>query len=447
MYDPNEPYQDELDELLDQVDALLLQDSPTIPNDDFDPDDYAPADHYDEPVVIHNYSNRYGAAPESREPEAPVIRAYNADYRRPEMRQNQRQNFDQTQVIRSGQRPDPDQTQVIRYPGELPRNVRNTTPMDPIPEEPPKKQKKRRKHGCLGCGCMTLLTMVGVIVLCVVLGFSWLFAPPKSDQSIGARKKDTAAVLICGTDKDGTRTDTMMLLYMSGSDKQVGLLSLPRDTYTITAAGNGAKLNSAYGRNGTGEEGMEGLLDYVQEIIGYRPDGYVLVDMGLVPRIVDLMGGLDVHLEHHIRVHTDGNEVYIPEGDHHLNGEEVLATLRYRYGYATADLGRVEVQRMVINECMKQWISPAKLTLLPDALRLIGEESLTNLNVRNFLWMGKTILLNRDSLSSDTLPGYATYIGDVSYYVLYRQDVADLINDRYNPYRETILAENLKIAG
>ena len=61
--------------------------------------------------------------------------------------------------------------------------------------------------------------------------------------------------------------------------------------------------------------------------------------------------------------------------------------------------------------------------------------------------MGKTILLNMEDLQSDTLPGYATYIGDVSYYVLYRQDVADLINERYNPYREEILAENLKIAG
>ena len=408
-YDPQD-----FDDLSRQIDDLLGTPGERITTADdgidlaqFTPDDSSVEDG----AVYQNFSNGYGAG---QLPASQGIPAYNRDLHKEK----------------------PDHTEYRDYGGQKKKAPRKTA-----------KAPKKSRKGCCGCGCATVLLLLAAAVAGVMIFLGSLFEMPVADTGLGERKEKTSTILLCGTDKDGTRTDTMMLLYMSGSDKQVGLLSLPRDTYTITAAGNGAKLNSAYGRNGTGEEGMEGLLDYVQEIIGYRPDGYVLVDMGLVPRIVDLMGGLDVHLEHHIRVHTDGNEVYIPEGDHHLNGEEVLATLRYRYGYATADLGRVEVQRMVINECMKQWISPAKLTLLPDALRLIGEESLTNLNVRNFLWMGKTILLNRDSLSSDTLPGYATYIGDVSYYVLYRQDVADLINDRYNPYRETILAENLKIAG
>jgi LCP family protein required for cell wall assembly len=226
----------------------------------------------------------------------------------------------------------------------------------------------------------------------------------------------------------------------------VGLLSLPRDTLTRTSEGKRAKLNSAYGRNGCGEEGMEWTLNYIQRIIGYRPDGYILVDMELVPKIVDLMGGVDVHLDHHIRVHTDGVEVYVPAGDAHLNGEEVLATLRYRYGYADADLGRVKVQRMVITECMKQWVSPAKLPLLPDALELIQEESLTDLSVGNFLWIGKTILAGMNDMTSDTLPGYADMRGGASYFVLYPDQVAELINESYNPYTVAIDVDDLNIA-
>ena len=428
MYDPNEEYQDELDSLLSQVDALLLGNEPEDPKDDFDVDDYAPADHYDEPVVIQNYSNHYGANLRKQEPEKPVIPAYNADYRRPDTRQQNLRNLDETRVIRQS---------------EIPRHGTNTTPVDIPPQKPSKKHKKRKKRGCLGCGCMTLLTLFAVLVLSVTLAFSWLFARPESDRPIGARKKDTAAVLICGTDKDGTRTDTMMLLYMSGSEKQVGLLSLPRDTYTITSSGNGAKLNSAYGRNGTGKEGMEGLLDYVQEIIGYRPDGYILVDMALVPRIVDLMGGLDVE----VPMTFDLEDQHLEAGMQHLNGAQVLQLLRFRKGYTMQDLDRIKVQRAVISAAMEQWVSAAHVPDLKDALELVEQGSLTNLNARNLLWMGKTILLNLDDLESDTLPGYATYIGDVSYYVLNRQDVADLINERYNPYREKILVENLKIAG
>ena len=304
-----------------------------------------------------------------------------------------------------------------------------------------RKVRKRR-----GCGCATVMLMLLALVVGGLLLVGSFFRMPVSEDSLGSRKEKTATVLLCGTDKDGTRTDTMMLLYLDGAENRIGLLSLPRDTYTITDEGKKAKLNAAYGRNGCGEEGMEWTMTYVQRTIGYRPDGYILVDMELVPKMVDLMGGVDVHLDHHIRVHTDGVEVYVPAGDAHLNGEEVLATLRYRAGYANADLGRVQVQRMVITECMKQWVSPAKLALLPDALELIQDESLTDLSVNNFLWIGKTILTGMDNMTSDTLPGYPDMRGGASYFVLYPEQVAELVSGSYNPYHTVIDADDLDIA-
>ena len=289
--------------------------------------------------------------------------------------------------------------------------------------------------------------LIGLVVLVAALAlvFSSMVRMPLSSDSLGTRKPDTATILLCGTDKDGTRTDTMMLLYLDGGENRIGLLSLPRDTLTTTDSGKRAKLNSAYGRNGCGEKGMDWVMTYVQRIIGYRPDGYILVDMELVPKMVDLMGGVDVHLDHHIRVETDGVEVYVPAGDAHLNGEEVLATLRYRYGYYNADLGRVEVQRMVIKACMEQWVSVAKLGKLDDALELIREESLTDLSTSNFLWIGKTILSGMDNMTSHTLPGYADMRGGASYFVLYPEKVAALINESYNPYNRAIDADDLKI--
>ena len=307
-----------------------------------------------------------------------------------------------------------------------------------------RKAQPRRAGGC-GCGCVTVFLVLAALFAAALLFVGSFFAMPVSEDSIGQRKENTATILLCGTDKDGTRTDTMMLIYLDGSENRVGLLSLPRDTLTTTSKGKRAKLNSAYGRNGCGEEGMNWTMNYVQDIIGYRPDGYILVDMELVPQIVDLMGGVDVHLDHHIRVETDGVEVYVPAGDQHLNGEEVLATLRYRYGYANADLGRVQVQRMVIKECMKQWVTPGKLALLPQALELIESESLTDLSPENFLWIGRTILAGMENMTSDTLPGYADMRGGASYFILYPEKVAELINESYNPYTVAIDADDLNI--
>ncbi len=426
----------DFDELYRQIDDLLGESGDIIEtaDDGIDLVDFMPpGTEDDEPVLYPNFNNGYktvrnfangyaGAdvpttAPKTTEPEIP---AYNADFRQ--------------EIIRDQKR----RKQEYRDYGEAaPKNKTRAQR---------KSQQRKKRPGCCGCGCSTVLILLAAMVAAVFLLLNQIFAVPVSDNSIGVRKEDTATVLLCGTDADGTRTDTMMLIYLSGEENRVSLLSLPRDTLTRTSSDKRAKLNSAYGRNGCGEEGMEVLLDYVADIIGYEPDGYILVDMTLVPRVVDLMGGLDMTLEQDIHIYTDEGEIYVPAGDQHLNGEEVLATLRYRAGYANADLGRIQVQRQVIKSAMEQWVTPTNLSKLPQVLEMIQTDSLTNLETNHFLWVGKTILLNIGDFSNDTLPGYADMLGGASYYILYRDQVAELINERYNPYTVDISPEDLTIA-
>ena len=48
-------------------------------------------------------------------------------------------------------------------------------------------------------------------------------------------------------------------------------------------------------------------------------------------------------------------------------------------------------------------------------------------------------------MTSDTLPGYADMRGGASYFILYPEKVADLINECYNPYTVDIDADDLNI--
>ena len=407
-YDPQD-----FDELSRQIDVLLGTSGARIVTEDdgIDLAQFTPATaSIEDGAVYQNFSNGYGAA---RSTGGQGIPAYNRDLHKERPTSGEYRDY-------GGQRM------------KSPRKAANPS--------------KKSRRGCCGCGCATVLLLLAAAVAGVMIFLGSLFEMPVTETALGARKEKTSTILLCGTDKDGTRTDTMMLVYLDGAENRVGLLSLPRATLTITSEGKRAKLNSAYGRNGGGENGMDWTMTYVERTIGYRPDGYILVDMELGPKRVHLMGGVDVHLDHHIRVHTDGVEVYVPAGDAHLNGEEVLATLRYRAGYANADLGRVQVQRMVSTECMKQWVSPAKLAVLPDALELIQDESLTDLSVNNFLWIGKTILTGMDNMTSDTLPGYADMRGGASYFILYPEQVAELVSGSYNPYQTAIDADDLEIA-
>lgn len=404
MKEQNDRYQEDLDQLMAQVEALFAEDEPPQkPEDDFDPDFYTPVDaRIDEPLRYHNYANQYGQLPQQEEPA------------------------------------DEDWEDIVT---QLP--IYHSNREKPEPPTPPAKKPRRRKkrRGCC-LGCLGLLLIPVALVLALTVGILGMKGPEAGTQT-AQRKPNTSTILLVGTDAEGERTDTMMLLYLSGSEKRVGLLSLPRDTYTITSSGKGAKLNSAYIRNGMGEEGMAGLLDYIQDIIGYRPDGYLMVSMDIVPQIVDTMGGLTVEVP--MSFELEG--VTLEKGLQTLNGTEVLQLLRYRKGYAMQDLGRIEVQRMVIGAAMEQWLSPDRLSNGLEALALVQENCMTDLELTDLAWVAKTILRGRDQIQSNTLPGWAGYIGDVSYYILYKDEVAALINESYNPFTEEISVDDLNIAG
>lgn len=392
----------------DELEELLWQaETPEEEDEDFSLDDLDFLDEEEEePEVYRNYANGYGEDDYDNEDE---------------------DDFSLEEYAELCDEPDLDTVYSDTHRRAAPRRSASR-----------KARKKRRRRGC--CGCLTL--PFGFLVV-VILGLCLLIQPPKTSEPIGARKSNTATILVCGTDEDGTRTDTMMLLYLSGSENKAGLLSLPRDSYTISSTGSVMKLNAIYGRGGCGEEGMEALMDQVAEIIGYRPDGYILLDFTLVAQIVDTMGGVYMDVPMDMEVAS----VALEKGYQHLSGKQLMTLLRFRKGYATADLGRVEMQRSVIKACMEQWLTPSHISSATKALSLLESSSCSSLRGEHYIWLAKTLLPSMKNLESDTLPGYADYRNNASYYILNKTEIAELINESYNPYKEAIDADDLKIAG
>ena len=432
----------DIDELLRQADGLLQEETP---EDGQDSQDYTPAFEesmdMDNTIVYRNAANHYGSdirnaangygagrsAPEYQ-PDIPPIRAYNADFH----------SAREDSPVQSARRPS---VPPARKSQTSARSASRPTEAAVAVEKPAPRKKRRR-------GCLTGLIILVLVIAAGVAGLNMLIYPPKTDQPIGSRKSGTSAILLCGADIGGERTDTMMLLFVDAREKTAGLLTLPRDTYTMTAYGLEVKLNSAYGRNGGGEEGMEVLLDYVQRLIGFRPDGYMLVELPALRDLVDLMGGVDFAVPQDMTFDGMGvgENISLEEGMQHLDGEQAMGLLRFRYGYYNQDLGRQDVQKQFLKACMKQWVTPGNLKKFPEALKLLEQQSFTNLTTGNFLWFGWNLMrCGFSNISTDTLPGYATMIGDQSFYVLEPEAVAEMVQDRYNPYKQEITVEDLEI--
>ncbi len=312
----------------------------------------------------------------------------------------------------------------------------------------PAPKKRRKKH-------RLLRWMIGLLILALLavlvggLASVLLAKMPRTDQPIGPRRANCATILICGTDEGGQRTDTMLLLYIDRNAETLRLLSLPRDTM-VNRTSSVPKLNGAYWANGAGKEGMSSLLDFVRDLIGYRPDGYLLIDLNCFEDLIDKMGGVTFDVPMDMVYEDSSQDLYIDlkAGRQRLNGQQSMWLMRYRSGYAMADLQRVQVQRDFVTAAIGQWTGPGKLFRVPGALRLLMQNTESDLSWRNLCWVALSLVkCGTGNLESNTLPGEPATVNGGAYYVENRAAAAALIDEKYNPYETEITADDLHPYG
>ena len=225
-----------------------------------------------------------------------------------------------------------------------------------------------------------------------------------------------------------------MLAAVNFRENTVHLISIPRDTYAPAYVV--PKINSAYGAVGGGEKGMEQLMEQVKNVIGFLPDGYALVDLGAFVEAVDLLGGLDFDVPMDMDYDDPDQNLFIHlrAGEQHLTGEQLMWVVRFRSGYANADIGRTEVQRAVLKTAMKQWLRPKTLAALPGLWRIYQENLTTDLSVRNIVWIARVLLKSMGGdMEANVLPGYAAMAGDASVYMVDSYAASAILPD-YSPY-------------
>lgn len=174
-------------------------------------------------------------------------------------------------------------------------------------------------------------------------------------------------ILIAG--KHGSLVDTMIIANINPQKGKITLVSVPRDLYY-----NNRKINSIYYFYG-----MDELKRTLSFITGYQIDQYILIDMYAFIEVVDIIGGVDVHLDQPVIDPTyktfDGGKwgtLYYRAGDHHLSGKQALRLARSRH--TSSDFARSERQHLILQAVKDK----AKTLGLADAgsLKTLGESIL-----------------------------------------------------------------------
>ena len=302
---------------------------------------------------------------------------------------------------------------------------------------PPVSRKHRKKHH----GFRNFILFLLVLAVIAAAGYFLLFrAPTQQGDGVHTRRSGVYNILLCATDEDGLRTDTIMLMTLDRS-RGASLTTIPRDT--IVDSGDWVpKLNAVFADEGGGQDGAEALMDHVKTLLGFRPDGYIVIDYEVFRDAVDAMGGVtfDVPMD----METGGYT--FSAGEQTLNGDEALAVCRFRYGYLMADIQRQYVQQTFVKAMIRQAISPKNWFRLPSVYEAVMDNLLTDLSGSNLRYLGLRVMLSGlGDIEQNTLPGEGVDYNGSSCFGLYGQSVVDMVNEVMNPYKEEITIDDVVI--
>jgi polyisoprenyl-teichoic acid--peptidoglycan teichoic acid transferase len=166
-------------------------------------------------------------------------------------------------------------------------------------------------------------------------------APPIEFVSDIAVPDDLVFILVLGSDarpKEDllrTRADAIQLLALNPRTMQGTLVGFPRDSYVQYPRGGRGKINDALARGGPAY-----AAETVRLLTGLPIHYYVLTGFVGLQRMVDEVGGIDVHVDRRMNDRFSGAR--FERGWHHFVGGEALAFSRNRHDVANGDFTRSE---------------------------------------------------------------------------------------------------------
>ena len=238
-----------------------------------------------------------------------------------------------------------------------------------------------------------------------------------SAQYTALKEQGKFNILIMGEDNvDGSRrSDTILFATVDIDDKNMRVLSLPRDT-RVEIPGHGVqKLNHAFAYGGP-----DLLKATVEKYLGQPILYYVTVDYDSFPAVVDILGGVEIDVQKRMRyVDRAGKlDINIQPGPQVMNGITALHFVRFRHD-ALGDIGRVHRQQQFIKAIIKKAYDPRVLVKIPELTSQMMKLFKTDMSPALAIQLAGFVQneLGRDRIFLSTLHGRAAMIDNLSYWI------------------------------
>ena len=253
------------------------------------------------------------------------------------------------------------------------------------------------------------------------------------------------SVLLLGFDEDVFNTDVMWVLQFDIGHGKLNILQIPRDCclpdYTTSVT---KKFNSVYSMGDpTIQPPIQRVVNAVQENFGIPIDAYVTTVCYDIVDMVDIIGGIPMHLDNEIVYEADK---IIPAGDVVLTGEQAEWFIRFRREWLTGDIGRMQNQRRFMAAAMQKLLSivrdEGRVKLYSYLKQIYDNEYVyTDLSLDSMAKVADfASTLSMDNVQVNMVPGegamyYASDGNEYDVYSVHKQATIDMLNKYYRPYQ------------
>jgi len=215
------------------------------------------------------------------------------------------------------------------------------------------------------------------------------------------------------------RTDTMLLCSIDPDTREIGILSLPRDSRVPIPGRSQDKLCHAHAFGGPAL-----AMEAVSEALNVPVHYFIRVDFRAFTRAVDILGGVEFDVPEDMKYDDPYQNLHIDlrRGPQLLDGDKALQLVRYR-GYADGDIGRIQVQQQFIAAFISKALRLRSALKIPALVQEMVRCVDTNMEPSEMLKVAQLLArANQGEVAMGVLPGEARYVNvggeNVSYVII-----------------------------
>lgn len=236
------------------------------------------------------------------------------------------------------------------------------------------------------------------------------------------RDEKAQTVLLIGSDrrwgeKQGGRSDTIMLVRLNPANRTISVLSVPRDLRVAIPGFGTDRVNAAFTYGGE-----KLLILTLRDAFGVRIDHVIEINFRGFQDVVNALGGVLIPVDGRYFNHNDGSaahafaDIDLLPGYQRLNATDALAYVRYRHG--DSDFVRSARQATFLREVGRQtFASRWDFLRMRSLLHAFAKATASDISSMREIWRIVSLVHDTppDRVSREVLPGNDAIRGGAYY--------------------------------